>query len=109
LPRLDRLNNISLSDNVLVHRGRNAMKFGFQGQRIHFNQNTTSQRGGIVTFTNLENFLTGVAQNVDFVVPDRLDPVRGYRQWLFAFFAQEMYGLSKTSRCTSVFGIYSFH
>src|SRR5262247_1068945 len=67
LPRLDRLNNISLSDNVLVHRGRNAMKFGFQGQRIHFNQNTTSQRGGIVTFTNLENFLTGVAQNVDFV------------------------------------------
>src|SRR5215471_2719942 len=89
LPRLDRLNNISLSDNALVHRGRYAMKFGFQGQRIHFNQNTTSQRGGIVTFTNLENFLTGVAQNVDFVVPDRLDPVRGYRQWLFGFFAQD--------------------
>src|SRR2546422_2536049 len=65
LPRLDRLNNVSLSENVLLTRSRNAMKFGFQGQRIHFNQNTTSQRGGIVTFTSLENFLTGVAQNDD--------------------------------------------
>jgi outer membrane receptor protein involved in Fe transport len=89
LPRLDRLNNISLSESLFVHRGRNTMKFGFQGQRIHFNQNTTSQRGGIVTFTNLESFLTGVAQNVDFAVPGQIDPVRGYRQWLFAFFAQD--------------------
>jgi len=88
LPRFDRLNNVSLSENVLLTRGRNAMKFGFQGQRIHFNQNTTSQRGGIVTFTSLENFLTGVAQNVDLAVPGLIDPVRGYRQWLFAFFGQ---------------------
>ena len=94
LPRLDRLNNISLSDNVLIRRGRRA-QLRFQGQRIHFNQNTTSQRGGIVTFTNLENFLTGVAQNVDFAVPGQIDPVRGYRQWLFGFFGQDDVQLSR--------------
>ncbi|MBI4474901.1 MAG: TonB-dependent receptor [Acidobacteria bacterium] len=89
LPRNDRLNNISVIDNVLLTRGAHALKMGFQGQRIHFNQNTTSQRGGIVVFSNLENFLTGTPQNVDLAVPGLIDPVRGYRQWLFAFFAQD--------------------
>ena len=89
LPRNDRLNNFSLLNNILLTRGRHAMKFGFQGQRIHFNQNTTSQRGGIVVFANLENFLIGAPTNVDFAVQGLIDPVRGYRQSLFAFFAQD--------------------
>ena len=89
LPRNDRLNNFSLMDNVLLTRGRHAMKFGFQGQRIHFNQQTTSQRGGIVTFPNLESFLTGTPSGVDFAVAGLIDPNRGYRQSLFAFFAQD--------------------
>jgi outer membrane receptor protein involved in Fe transport len=89
LPRNDRLNNFSLIDNVLLTRGRHALKFGFQGQRIHFNQNTTSQRGGIVVFPNLESFLTGTPSNVDLAVKGLIDPVRGYRQSLFAFFAQD--------------------
>jgi outer membrane receptor protein involved in Fe transport len=95
LPRNDRLNNFSLIDNVVLTRGRHALKFGFQGQRIHFNQNTTSQRGGIVVFANLENFLTGSPANVDFAVPGLIDPVRGYRQSLFAFFAQDDVRLKK--------------
>jgi len=89
LPRNDRLNNFSLLNDVLVTRGRHQMKFGFQGQRIQFNQNTTSQRGGIVVFSNLENFLTGTAQNVDFAVKGLIDPDRGYRQSLFAFYGQD--------------------
>jgi len=89
LPRNDRLNNFSLLDNVLFTRGRHAMKFGFQGQRIQFNQHTTSQRGGIVTFPNLESYLTGTPSNVDFAVPGLIDPDRGYRQWLFAGFVQD--------------------
>ena len=89
LPRFDRLNNISLGDTAFVTRGRHGVRFGFEGQRIHFNQNTTSQRGGIVTFPTLERFLTGTPSTVEFVLPGKLDPVRGYRQWLFAFFAQD--------------------
>jgi len=89
LPRFDRLNNISLADTAFATRGRHGIRFGFEGQRIHFNQNTTSQRGGIVTFPSLERFLSGTPSTVEFVVPGLLDPVRGYRQWLFAFFAQD--------------------
>jgi outer membrane receptor protein involved in Fe transport len=89
LPRFDRLNNISLANTTFMTRGRHGMRFGFEGQRIHFNQNTTSQRGGIVTFPTLERFLGGTPSTVEFVVPGLLDPVRGYRQWLFAFFAQD--------------------
>ena len=89
LPRFDRLNNISLGDTAFVTRGGHGVRFGFEGQRIHFNQNTTSQRGGIVTFPTLERFLTGTPSTVEFVLPGKLDPVRGYRQWLFAFFAQD--------------------
>ncbi len=89
LPRFDRLNNYQWGDTLFLTRGRHGARFGFQGQRIQFNQNTVSQRGGIVTFTNLENFLRGVAQNVDVALPGLVDPVRGYRQSLWAFFAQD--------------------
>src|SRR5437879_4017292 len=89
LPRFDRLNNISLGNTAFLTRGRHALRFGFEGQRIHFNQNTTSTLGGIVTFPSLERFLGGTPSTVEFVVPGLLDPVRGYRQWLFAFFAQD--------------------
>ncbi len=89
LPRFDRLNNISLNNTTFVTRGRHGIRVGFEGQRIHFNQNTTSQRGGIVTFPSLERFLSGTPSTVEFVLPGKLDPVRGYRQWLFAYFVQD--------------------
>lgn len=89
LPRLDRLNNFQLGDTLFLTRGRHAARFGFQGQRLQFNQNTVSQRGGIVNFDNLENFLQGIAASVDVALPGLVDPVRGYRQSLFAFFAQD--------------------
>ena len=47
-----------------------------QAQYLQFNQNTTSQVGGIVTFNNLELFLTGRPSNVDFAVPGKIDPDR---------------------------------
>ncbi len=89
LPRFDRLNNVSLNNTTFLTRGRHGIRFGFEGQRIHFNQNTTSQRGGIVTFPTLQRFLAGSPSTVEFVLPGKLDPVRGYRQWLFAFFVQD--------------------
>jgi outer membrane receptor protein involved in Fe transport len=89
LPRFDRLNNFSLNNTSFLTRGRHGIRFGSEGQRIHFNQNTTSQRGGIVTFPSLERFLGGTPSTVEFVLPGKLDPVRGYRQWLFAFFVQD--------------------
>jgi outer membrane receptor protein involved in Fe transport len=89
LPRDDYLNNWQLGNTVIWMRGRHSARFGFQVQYLQFDQNTTSQKGGIVTFTNLENFLLGRPSNVDFAVPGLIDPQRKYRQWLFAGFVQD--------------------
>src|SRR2546428_10325351 len=48
LPRLDRLNNFQWGDTIFLTAGRHSAKFGAQAQRIQFNQNTVSQRGGTV-------------------------------------------------------------
>ena len=89
LPRNDRLDNWQLSNLLISTRGRHLFKFGGQLQYMQFDQDTTSQAGGIVTFNNLELFLTGRPSNVDFAVPGKIDPIRKYRQWLFAGFMQD--------------------
>jgi outer membrane receptor protein involved in Fe transport len=89
LPRNDRLNNWQISDTLISTRGRHLLRLGGQLQYMQFNQDTTSQAGGIVTFNSLELFLTGRPSNVDFAVPGKIDPIRKYRQWLFAGFLQD--------------------
>ena len=89
LPRNDHLNNWQLGDTLFLTRGAHAAKFGFQASILQFDQDTTSQQGGIVTFPNLAAFLQGQPSNVDFAVPGLIDPLRNYRQWLFGFFAQD--------------------
>jgi Carboxypeptidase regulatory-like domain/TonB-dependent Receptor Plug Domain/TonB dependent receptor len=89
LPRLDRLNNFQVSDTLFLTRGAHALKIGGQAHRLHFNQNTVSQRGGVLNFDSLELFLRGQARTADLAVPGLVDPVRGYRQSLFGFFLQD--------------------
>jgi outer membrane receptor protein involved in Fe transport len=89
LPRLDRLNNWQYGDTVFVSRGIHSLRAGADFQRIQFNQHTTNQVGGLLTFTSLANFLQGIPSQFDFAVPGGVDPDRGFRQSLFAFFAQD--------------------
>ena len=89
LPRNDRLNNWQIGDTLIWTGGKHLLRVGGQAQYLQFNQNTTSQAGGIVTFNSLELFLTGRPSNVDFAVPGKIDPDRRYRQWLFAGFVQD--------------------
>jgi outer membrane receptor protein involved in Fe transport len=89
LPRLDRLNNFQVSDTIFLTRGAHGLKFGALAQRLQFNQDTISQRGGVLNFDSLERFLQGRPSSVDLAVPGKIDPVRGYRQSLFGFFAQD--------------------
>ena len=76
LPRNDRLNNWQIGNMVISTRGRHLLRLGGQMQYLQFNQDTTSQAGGIVTFNSLELFLTGRPSNVDFAVPGKIDPIR---------------------------------
>jgi len=91
LPRNDHLNNYQWHDTLFWTKGAHGLRFGFEGQRMQFNQQTTSQLGGIETFTSLENFLKGAPQQINFAVPGRIDPNRGFRQSLFASFLQDDY------------------
>ena len=83
------MNNWQTGDTVFVTRGAHGIKTGFDFQRIQFNQHTTSQVGGLLTFTSLSNFLQGIPSQFDFALPGGVDPDRGYRQSLAAFFAQD--------------------
>jgi outer membrane receptor protein involved in Fe transport len=89
LPRNDRLDNWQISNMLISTRGRHLLRLGGQMQYLQFDQDTTSQAGGIVTFNSLELFLTGRPSNVDFAVPGKIDPIRKYRQWLFAGYLQD--------------------
>jgi len=91
LPRLDRLNNFQWGDTLFLTKGAHALKFGAQGQRLQFNQNTVSQRGGVLNFDSLKLFLQGQMRSADVALPGLVDPVRGYRQSLFGFFVQDDY------------------
>src|SRR6266566_4928403 len=91
LPRNDHLNNYQWHDTLFWTKGAHGLRFGFQGQRMQFNQHTTSQVGGIETFSKLQDFLTGTPSTISFAVPGRIDPDRGFRESLFALFAQDDY------------------
>ncbi|HLA09198.1 MAG TPA: carboxypeptidase regulatory-like domain-containing protein [Pyrinomonadaceae bacterium] len=93
LPRFDRFNNYQWGDTLFLTKGPHALRLGFQGQRIQFNQYSLPQLGGIATFNNLTAFLKGQVGQFDWVLPQQQDGVRGYRQWFWAMFGQEDYKL----------------
>ncbi|MEW6730018.1 MAG: TonB-dependent receptor [Acidobacteriota bacterium] len=95
IPRFDRLNSYQLGDTVLLTRGRHVLSFGFQLQRIQYNQFFNGQRGGIVTFDNLEDFLRGSPRSAEVAMTSLVDPARGFRQWLAGLFIQDNFKVKK--------------
>jgi outer membrane receptor protein involved in Fe transport len=91
LPRNDHLNNYQWHDVLFWTKGGHGFRFGTEGQRLQFNQHTTSQLGGVETFNSLADFLTGTPSQLNFAVPGRIDPDRGYRESVLAFFVQDDY------------------
>ena len=89
LPRLDRLNNFQWEDTLVATRGRHALRLGFKGERFQYNSHYVTLLGGVLAFANLENFLQGIVQSADVVLPGQVDPDRGSRQTLWGFFAQD--------------------
>ncbi len=89
LPRLDRLNTFQWEDTLLASRGRHALRLGFKGERFQYNSQYVTQLGGVLAFASLENFLQGIVQSADAVLPGQVDPDRGFRQTLWGFFVQD--------------------
>ena len=91
LPRNDHLNNYQWHDTLFWTKGAHGLRVGGEGQRMQFNQHTTSQVGGIMIFNSVPLFLLGQPSSFNFAVPGRIDPDRGFRQSYYGFFAQDDY------------------
>ncbi len=83
-----RVDNVyQVTDTFMLNRGRHALKFGADLQRIQSNENMKFE-ASLYSFASLRNFL--VAQPAQFrAVTGDSDWVRGYRQSLVGFFAQD--------------------
>ena len=46
-----------------ILHGNHAFKFGYEQVFVHFNDSSTANTNGTVTFASLENFLTGTADS----------------------------------------------
>ena len=91
LPRNDHLNNYQWHDTLFWTTGAHGLRVGGEGQRMQFNQHTTSQLGGIMIFDSVVNFLAAQPLSFNFAVPGRIDPDRGFRQSYYGFFVQDDY------------------
>ncbi|HVH71330.1 MAG TPA: TonB-dependent receptor, partial [Candidatus Dormibacteraeota bacterium] len=91
LPRNDHLNNYQWHETLFWIKGAHGLRVGGEGQRMQFNQHTTSQLGGIMTFVSVANFLAAKPSSFNFAIPGRIDPDRGFRQSYYGFFAQDDY------------------
>jgi hypothetical protein len=89
LPRRVTQNSYQLSDQLTWQRGRHQWSFGAQLERLHYNVNSSSLLRGEFRFNTLTDFLRGNAATFEGMLPGARDFIRGYRQTLFGWYAQD--------------------
>ena len=75
---------LDFADKVSHIFGNHTLKFGFEQVFVHFNDSSLANTNGTVTFSTLENFLTGTSAGPNSIlVGDNTDHYR--EQWHGAF------------------------
>ena len=89
-------------DSVSYLHGNHAFKFGFEGVRVVFHNDTTQNTNGTIAFRTLTNFLAGtpVAANSSIIIGN---PAQNYRSKWFAGFVQDTWRI--TPRITITPGV----
>ncbi|MBI4481766.1 MAG: TonB-dependent receptor [Acidobacteria bacterium] len=88
-------NEFSWEDVVSLTRGKHSVRFGAVAKRYQWNSVNTFRLKGEFTFDNIESFLRGAPSSFQartFRNPGagiNFNPARGYRQSVFAFYAQD--------------------
>ncbi|MBI3940961.1 MAG: TonB-dependent receptor [Acidobacteria bacterium] len=80
-------NLFQYTDQAYYNRGRHALKFGVNVERIQFNDD--SQRLGTFNFSSLESFLQAQARNLNAAQLSTLNSRWAYRQALFGTYLQD--------------------
>ena len=81
-------NSFQGGDDVLLTKGKHALKFGVAVERMQNNQQSFSSVNGNFRFSSLANFLINRPQNFSGLVPTPI-PVFGERQTLFGAYTQD--------------------
>jgi len=96
-PNLLVQNNFDYKEDVVYNRGKHAVKFGFQWERLQFNLFSGYQAGGAFAFGSLAEFLRADPSSFSVTKPGS-DNVRGIRQSLVGMYYQD--DIKVTSRFT---------
>jgi len=87
-PKDFRQNLFQLKEDVFYTSGRHSRKFGFYGERIHYNLRSDANAGGGFTFVSLPNFLNANVNEATFIQPGS-DNIRGWRESLLGLYVQD--------------------
>jgi hypothetical protein len=81
-------NNFDYKEDFVYNRGKQAIKFGVQFERLQFNLFSGYQAGGSFSFVSLTDFLHGDPSSFSVTKPGS-DNVRGVRQSLVGLYYQD--------------------
>ncbi|MBI4483900.1 MAG: TonB-dependent receptor [Acidobacteria bacterium] len=81
-------NSFQVVDNVNVTRARHSVRFGFNVDRMQYNQSSDRQANGAMAFGSIADFLTNRPRDFSGRLPGA-DLVRGWRQTLAGFYVQD--------------------
>jgi hypothetical protein len=82
------LTAFQFADKVTLTQGRHSLVTGFDITRNHFDSYSASRKHGRIRFSSMANFLLGIPQTWEFLIPGTGE-LRFFRQHQFAFFAQD--------------------
>ena len=92
-------NKLAFGDDVYWNKGSHTIKFGVEAKHVQSNVWSPVPGDGGWTFNSLTLFLQGTAASFAGILPDaagnpQADAARGFRDWEFAFYAQDDWKLS---------------
>lgn len=95
-------NSYQLQDDLTWMRGRHTLKAGLSLERTHFNTDSQNRVSGEYRFRSIRQFLTNDPNRFRGLLPGA-DTVRGFRQWVAAWYVQDQWRLS--NRLTAELGL----
>ncbi|MSO19754.1 MAG: TonB-dependent receptor [Acidobacteria bacterium] len=82
-------NRFSFQDDVNITIGGHSLQVGGMLERLQFNGSFPNRSFGVWGFTNVPNFLAGVANTYRGPIPGQGTYERGFRNWAFALYLQD--------------------
>ncbi len=91
-PEANKLNMFQYRDDLYYTHGAHSFKFGFNAQRFQGRNQTTTNATGKYNFANVPNFMQGLPDTFESLLPSPLPTFIIYpRQSLYALYAQDDY------------------